>query len=71
MWINRIPVPIILGEIISVQIKPDVKFKVFWDVAPCSHIEVDRRFRGVYSLHPQGDQVIEAVRTSETSANLT
>jgi hypothetical protein len=22
------------------------KFRVFWDVAPCSHIEVDRRFRG-------------------------
>jgi hypothetical protein len=23
-----------------------MKFRVFWDVAPCSHIEVDRRFRG-------------------------
>jgi hypothetical protein len=20
-----------------------------WDVAPCSHVEVDRRFRGVYA----------------------
>jgi len=23
------------------------KFTVFWDVTPCSHAEVDRRFRGV------------------------
>jgi hypothetical protein len=22
------------------------KFRVFWDVAPCSHIKVDRHFRG-------------------------
>jgi hypothetical protein len=29
-------------------------FKVFWDVAPCSHVEVDRRFRGGYCLHHQG-----------------
>jgi hypothetical protein len=27
---------------------------VFWDVAPCSHVEVDRRFRGAYCLHHQG-----------------
>jgi hypothetical protein len=26
-------------------------FRVFWDVAPCSHVEVDRRFRGAYCLH--------------------
>jgi hypothetical protein len=26
------------------------KFRVFWDVAACSHVEVDRRFRGAYSL---------------------
>jgi hypothetical protein len=22
-----------------------MKFRVFWEVAPCSHVEVDRRFR--------------------------
>jgi hypothetical protein len=22
-----------------------------WDVAPCSHVEVDRRFRGAYCLY--------------------
>jgi hypothetical protein len=25
-----------------------MKFRVFRDVAPCSHVEVDRRFRGAY-----------------------
>jgi hypothetical protein len=34
------------------------KFRVFWDVAPYSHVEVDRHFRGTHSLHR---------RTSETS----
>jgi hypothetical protein len=46
---------------------------VFWNISPCSHVEVDRRFRGAYCLHHQGDSVIvlimEAVRTSETSVN--
>jgi hypothetical protein len=32
-----------------------LKFRVFWDVAPCSHVEVDRRFRGAYCLHHQGN----------------
>jgi hypothetical protein len=34
---------------------------VFWDVAPCSLVEVYRRFRGVYCLHHQGDHHIEFV----------
>jgi hypothetical protein len=29
---------------------------MLWDVAPCSHIKVDRHFRGAYYLHHQGDQ---------------
>jgi hypothetical protein len=29
-------------------------FRVSWDVASCSHVEVDRCFRGAYCLHPQG-----------------
>jgi hypothetical protein len=37
-----------------------MKFRVFWDVAPCSHVEVDRRFIAL---------MMEAVRTSETSVN--
>jgi hypothetical protein len=48
-----------------------VRSLVFWDVAPCSHVEVDRRLRGVYGLDNQGfiALMIEAVRTSETSVH--
>jgi hypothetical protein len=35
-----------------------VKFRGFWDVAPCSHVEVDHRYIAL---------IIAAVRTSETS----
>jgi hypothetical protein len=27
----------------------------FWDIAPCSLVEADQRFRGTYCLHHQGD----------------
>jgi hypothetical protein len=59
-----------------------MKFRfVFWDVLPCKII-VDRRFRGTYCLHHQGDDhvsaasiimaialLMEAARTSETSVD--
>jgi hypothetical protein len=32
-----------------------MKIIAFWDMAPCSLIKVDRRFRGAYCLHHQGD----------------
>jgi hypothetical protein len=28
-----------------------MKFRFFRDIAPCSHVEVDRRFGGAYCLH--------------------
>jgi hypothetical protein len=40
-----------------------MKFRILWDVLPCSQVDVDRRFRGAYCLHHQRD----AARTSETS----
>jgi hypothetical protein len=40
-----------------------MKFRVFWDVATCSHVEVDRRFRGAYCLHHHRPD--NAVCTSE------
>jgi hypothetical protein len=47
-----------------------MKFTVFWDVAPCSFVGVDRRFSGVYYLHHQGhDSIMEAVCTSEMSVH--
>jgi hypothetical protein len=30
---------------------------VFWDVAPCSLVEIDRRFSGAYCLHHQDDGI--------------
>jgi hypothetical protein len=37
-----------------------MKFRVFWDVAPCSHVETDQRIIAL---------MMEAVRTSETLDN--
>jgi hypothetical protein len=34
-----------------------MKFIVFCDVTPCSHVEVDRHFRGAYCLHYHGDVI--------------
>jgi hypothetical protein len=31
-----------------------MKMTVFWYIAPCSLVEIDRRFRGAYCLHNQG-----------------
>jgi hypothetical protein len=33
-----------------------MKIRAFWDMAPCSLVAVDRRFRGAYCLHHQGDE---------------
>jgi hypothetical protein len=44
--------------------KGTLKMAVFWDVAPCSVVEIDRRFRrGLIAL------MMKAVSTSETSVN--
>jgi hypothetical protein len=51
-----------------------MKFSIFWDIALCSQVEVDRCFRGEYCLRHHGDSFIalmmEVVRTSEMSVNL-
>jgi hypothetical protein len=33
-----------------------MKFTVFWDVMPCSEVDIDRRFRGAYFLMISGDE---------------
>jgi hypothetical protein len=33
------------------KVNVNVKFRVFWDVAPCSHVAIEGCFRGVYCLH--------------------
>jgi hypothetical protein len=42
-----------------------MKFGVFWDIAPCSLVGVDRCFRGV--LPPSSERWMMAVRTSAIS----
>jgi hypothetical protein len=44
-----------------------VNMTAFWGIVPCSLIEVDQHFRGVYCLHNQGTLMMEAVHRSETS----
>jgi hypothetical protein len=44
------------------------KMTFFSDVAPCGRVEIERRVRGAYCLHHQGDRPAES--TSETSVNL-
>jgi hypothetical protein len=34
---------------------PSMKMTVFWNVAPCSVVNIDRRFRGAYCFHYQGN----------------
>jgi hypothetical protein len=34
----------------------NMKMIVLWDIAPCSLVGVDRRFRGEYCPHHQGDR---------------
>jgi hypothetical protein len=52
-----------------------MKMAVFWDVAPCSLAEIDRRFRRTYCLHHCIRAILlialmmEAVSTSETTVN--
>jgi hypothetical protein len=53
------------------------KIALFWDVAPCSVVEIDRRFRDAYCLyhHRHVDpstikaMMMEAESTSETSVS--
>jgi hypothetical protein len=45
-----------------------MKMAIFWDVAPCSLINIHQRFREAYCRHHQGD--VETVYSSETSGSI-
>jgi hypothetical protein len=45
-----------------------MKMTVFWVVAPCSLVEIERHFRDAPYLHHQG-LMMNAVSISETSVN--
>jgi hypothetical protein len=40
-----------------------IKIRAFWVVAPCSLVGLDRRFRGAYCLHNQGDDIHRSTPT--------
>jgi hypothetical protein len=42
----------------------NMKMRALWNIAPCSVLEVDRRFRGAYFIGPQSNEF-----TSELSIN--
>jgi hypothetical protein len=42
---------------------------IFWDIAPCSLVETNWRFRGTYCLHHQNVEMMEAISISEKSVN--
>jgi hypothetical protein len=42
----------------------NMKMTFFWDVAPCSLVKVDRRFRGAYYLHNRGHYRPDDVRST-------
>jgi hypothetical protein len=41
-----------------------IKSSVFWDITPCSQLEVNRRFGGTYRLHFQGWRISRALLSS-------
>jgi hypothetical protein len=47
-----------------------MKFNVFWDVVPCNHVEVYRRFGDAYSIIREFIALmIKALGITETSVN--
>jgi hypothetical protein len=43
-------------ERLTVLTAESMKMSAFWNIAPYSLVDVDRRFRGAYSLHNEGDE---------------
>jgi hypothetical protein len=50
----------------------DLKMTLFWDVAPCSLVDIRRRFTGFYCLHHQGKAYLKlralSVRLHDTTS---
>jgi hypothetical protein len=45
-----------LIKIDNVEEKTEMKNIIFWDMTPCSQLNVNRRFGGTYHLHLQGQR---------------
>jgi hypothetical protein len=58
---------------LNVRFQASMTITVFWDVAPCNLVEIDRHFRGAYYSiirTMSNPPMMEAVSTSETSVSL-
>jgi hypothetical protein len=57
--INLVIIPTVTFKTVSLAVLTAVTLKmaVFWVVAPCRLLSVYRRFRGLYCLHHQGDEL--------------
>jgi hypothetical protein len=42
-----------------------LKSSVFWDIMPCSPLKVNQRFRGICSLHLQGQRISQVIYQHE------
>jgi hypothetical protein len=72
MNIGKFPTELRLLErqAVALNVSCITKLDVIWDVAPCSLVEIDQRFKGAYFLHLQGVALIlAALSASETSVN--
>jgi hypothetical protein len=48
----------------QVRMAASMKMTVFWDVAPCSLVEMYRRIRDAYCLHHQGNELFSLYQTT-------
>jgi hypothetical protein len=57
-WCGVLGIARIMDFVHRLMIKKQQRLeRAFWDVTPCSLAGVDRRFRGAYCLHHQGDEI--------------
>jgi hypothetical protein len=47
-----------------------MKFRVLWDVLPCSQVDVEPRFGGAYCLHHQDDESLPLLSNSHAHYGL-
>jgi hypothetical protein len=57
--VRRQTVPGCCGRNSGGQRRTEIKMAVFWDEAPHRLVIIDRRFRGAYCFHHQGDVIFK------------
>jgi hypothetical protein len=54
-YVGSTELPLTFLVQVTKQLNMSMKMAVFWDVAPCSLVEIDQRFRRLYCLHHHVD----------------